>query len=268
MPTVFAIVCHPDDIEFTMAGTMLLMKERGCDLHYMTIANGSWGTTVMRREEIVRTRRDEAAASAALLGAVFHESLVDDLEVFYDRQTLLRLIATVREVKPDILLLQSPVDYMEDHQNAVRLGATAAFCRGMVNAPCDPPTEPTFQDVAVYHALPHGTRDPMRRLVRAERYVNIETVMAKKRELLACHKSQKEWLDRSQGYDSYLDSMTEAGAVIGKLSGRFRYAEGWRRRNHLGFSAREIDPMADILDDCSWVDPNYEKSLLGERFGS
>ena len=264
MPTVFAIACHPDDIEFTMAGTMLLMKQRGCDLHYMTIANGSWGTATMRRDEIIAARRGEAAAAAAMMGATFHEPLVDDLEVFYERKTLLRLIAAVREVKPDIVLLQSPVDYMEDHQNAVRLGVTAVFCRGMVNAPCEPPTEPTFQDVTIYHALPHGTRDPMRRVVRAERYVDIGPVMAKKRELLACHKSQKEWLDVSQGYDSYLDSMTEAGEIVGKLCGKYTYVEGWRRHNHVGLSAREIDPMADILGDVSWVDPAYEKYLRGE----
>ena len=33
MPTVFAIACHPDDIEFVMAGTMLFLKDRGCDVH-------------------------------------------------------------------------------------------------------------------------------------------------------------------------------------------------------------------------------------------
>ena len=262
MPTVFALACHPDDIEFMMAGTLLHLKERGCDLHYMTIANGSWGTTQLRREEIIRTRRDEAAASAAKLGATFHESLVDDLDVFYDRKSLLRLIAIMREVAPDILLLQSPVDYMEDHQNSVRLGVSAAFCRCMMNAPCDPPTPPTFQDVAIYHCLPFGRIDPLRHLVRAERYVDVEPVMPQKRELLACHTSQKEWLDASQGYDSYLDSMTEADAEVALATeGRYRYAEGWRRRLHIGFASHEIDPLGDLLADVSWVDPAYEQEL-------
>ena len=261
MPTVFAIACHPDDIEFVMAGTMLLLKDRGCDVHYMNIANGSWGTATMRREEIIRTRRDEAAASAAQMGFVYHESLVDDLDVFYDRPTLTKVIAVVRQVDPDIILLQSPVDYMEDHQNAVRLGVTAAFCRGMVNAPVDPPTPPTFKDVALYHGQPHGNLDPMRRLVRAERYVDISSVLQRKREALACHKSQKEWLDVSQGYDSYLDSMVEAAAGVGKLSGKYEYAEGWRRHNPLGFSAADIDPLGDLLADVSWVDPAYAERL-------
>ena len=265
MPTVFALACHPDDIEFVMMGTLLLLRERGCALHYMNIANGSWGTATMRREEIIRTRREEAAQSAKMLGATYHESLTDDLDVFYDKPTLHKLIAVVREVDPDIILLQSPVDYMEDHQNAVRLGVTAAFCRGMVNAPADPPTPPTFKDVTLYHGLPHGNRDPMRRLVRAERYVDITSVMEQKRAQLACHRSQKEWLDVSQGFDSYLDSMTESGALVGELCGKYRYAEGWRRHNHVGYAQREIDPLGELLSDLSWLDPVYQRWLDGKE---
>ncbi len=36
--------------------------------------------------------------------------------------------------------------------------------------------------------------------------------MAAKREMLALHRSQKEWLDASQGIDSYLDHMEAMGA--------------------------------------------------------
>ena len=213
--TVFAVACHPDDIEFTMAGTLFLLKDRGWDVHYMTVANGSWGSANARRADVIRTRREESIAAAAVIGATYHEACVDDLEVFYNRRTLLQMIATMREVDPDVVLVQSPSDYMEDHQNAVRLAVTAAFCRGMVNAPVEPPTPPTFKDVAVYHAAPHGNRDAMRKLVRSERYVDVGSVIPRKREALARHKSQKEWLDVSQGYDSYLDSMQEAAALVG-----------------------------------------------------
>ncbi len=259
--TVFAVSAHPDDIEFTMAGTMLLLKDRGWDLHYMTVSNGSWGTATMTREQIIRARRAESIAAAEYLGATYHESLVDDLEIFYDRRTLLQLIATMREVKPNVVLCQSPSDYMEDHQNAVRLAVTAAFCRGMTNAPTEPPMPATFQDVAVYHAAPHGNRDAMRKLVRSERYVDVSSVIPRKRAALACHKSQKEWLDVSQGYDSYLDSMQEAAALTGKLSGKYEYAEGWRRHNSLGFSSEDYDPLGEALADVSWLDPEYQKWL-------
>ena len=37
----FAIACHPDDIEFGMAGTLIKLKEAGYEIHYMNIANAA-----------------------------------------------------------------------------------------------------------------------------------------------------------------------------------------------------------------------------------
>jgi len=141
----FAVAAHPDDIEFHMAGTLILLGQAGYELPYMNIANGSCGTAHHSREEIIRLRREEARAAAASIGAVYHESLVDDLEIFYEKGLLARVAAVMREVAPEILLVQSPVDYMEDHQNAVRLAVTAAFCRGMPNFVTDPPRPPIEQ---------------------------------------------------------------------------------------------------------------------------
>ncbi|HUU58478.1 MAG TPA: PIG-L family deacetylase, partial [Phycisphaerae bacterium] len=39
-----AVAAHPDDIEFMMGGTLLLLGLAGCELHYMTVANGSCGS--------------------------------------------------------------------------------------------------------------------------------------------------------------------------------------------------------------------------------
>lgn len=261
-PIIFAIACHPDDIEFRMAGTMLLLKEKGCEIHYMNIANGSWGTASHRRGDIIRIRRAEAMASAEMMGAVYHESLVDDLDVNYtDKPTLLKLIAEIRFVDPDIILLPSTVDYMEDHQNACRLAVTAAFCRAMEPAPVDPPTPIKTKNVVLYHCQPVANRTPLRKIVRPERYIDITSVIQKKRDLLACHKSQKEWLDISQGYDSYLDAMSKDSAMVGKLSGRYEYAEGFRRHLHIGYAADDLDPLSDLLKENSWLDPDYEKCL-------
>ena len=40
----FAIGAHPDDIEFYMAGTLLLLKQAGCEIHYMNLASGNCGS--------------------------------------------------------------------------------------------------------------------------------------------------------------------------------------------------------------------------------
>ena len=35
--------------------------------------------------------------------------------------------------------------------------------------------------------------------------------------------------------------------TFAEMSGKFDHAEGWRRRLHLGFSAHETDPLAEVL---------------------
>ncbi len=241
-----ALAAHPDDIDFMMSGTLLLLGRAGYELHYMDVANGSCGTAVHDCDEIVRIRAQEARDAARTLGAVFHEPLVDDLMIYYTPQLVARLCAVIREVNPEILLLQSPQDYMEDHANACRLGVTACFCRGMRNFVTDPPSAPVDGQVAVYHAMPNGLVDPLRQPVRPDFFVDISDVLETKREALACHRSQKDWLDRSQGLDSYLRAMEDMAAQVGAMSGKFKYAEGWRRRLHLGFGEKDFDPLRAI----------------------
>jgi hypothetical protein len=64
------------------------------------------------------------------------------------------------------------------------------------------------------------------------------------------------WLDASQGMDSYLDAGDEMSRRVGRMSGIFEHAEGWRRHLHLGFSASEQAPLADALRGrCHAVQP-------------
>jgi hypothetical protein len=95
--------------------------------------------------------------------------------------------------------------------------------------------------------MPHGLSDQLGHPIIPGLFVNTESVQATKRAALACHRSQKQWLDISQGMDSYLDGMDQMSASVAKLSRRFKHAEGWRRHSHLGFSATSADPLRDVL---------------------
>lgn len=245
----FAVAAHPDDIEFMMSGTLALLGQAGYELHYMTIANGSCGTDRLSAKEIVRIRRQESIEAAAVIGATYHESLVDDIGIYYEPGTLRKLSAVVREVAPEILVTHRPQEYMEDHSNACRLALTAAFVRGMPNFVTDPPRAPVEQPVTCYHALPYGLRDPLRALVWPEMFVDVSAVMDLKRQMLAMHNSQKEWLDVSQGVGSYLSSMEEMCRQVGRMSGCYRFAEGWTRHLHLGYCDEEADPLSTALAD-------------------
>ncbi|MDD5707254.1 MAG: PIG-L family deacetylase [Kiritimatiellae bacterium] len=244
---VFAVAAHPDDIEFCMAGTLLLLARAGCEIHYMNVADGSCGSVKTDAATTARIRLQEARNAAARLGATFHPPIAVDLAIFHDAPHLAKMGSVMREVAPDILLVPSPNDYMEDHSNACRVAVTAAFARCVPNFPVDPPRPATERPVTIYHAQPHGHRDAMNRPVTPDFYIDIGSVINEKTEMLAEHRSQKEWLDHSQGMDAYLTTMQELCREMGAQSGRCIYAEGWRHHNHLGFCAADADPLADIL---------------------
>ncbi len=247
---VFAIAAHPDDIEFMMAGTLIELGKTGYELHYMTIANGSCGTATLEKDEIIRIRTQEARSAAEFIGAEYHPPITDDLEIYYERELLAKLCAIIRQVEPNILLVPSPEEYMEDHSNTCRLSVSAAFCRSLKNFPTNPPTQAINNEMAVYHAMPYGLKDPLRKPIIPDFFIDISDAIKQKREMLAMHKSQKEWLDHSQGIDSYLTTMEQMSAQVGTMSGKFEYAEGWRRHSHLGFaSSEEFDPLAEALQD-------------------
>jgi N-acetylglucosamine malate deacetylase 1 len=249
MPTAFAIGAHPDDIEFFMSGTLTLLGEAGYELHYMNLANGDLGTTQYDRVTAARVRREEGRAAAASIGAVYHESLCRDLEIIYDLSLLAKLTAVMREVAPQILLTHSPVDYMEDHTNTCRLAVSAAFARCMPNLITDPPRDAIFEKVTIYHSQPNGNRDPLRRIVEPEMYVDTTGVIDRQVQMLAQHESQKRWLDESQGLGAYLQTLRDLQAEVGRMSGLFAYAEGWRRHLHLGFCGPDDDPLRTALKD-------------------
>jgi LmbE family N-acetylglucosaminyl deacetylase len=247
MPSALAIAAHPDDIEFVMAGTLLLLRDAGWTIHCCNLSSGNMGSTVMTAAQTARTRRSEAQAAAELMDATWHAPICNDLSIFYTEENIRRVCAIVREAKPSVVLTHALQDYMEDHMITARLAVTAAFARGVPNYRSLPQRKPCLDPCVIYHAMPHGQRTPMRRRVFPEAFVDTTGVHARKRAALACHASQKEWLDKTQGMDSYLRTMEEFSSALGKQSRAFRQAEGWVRHLHYGFSDEADDPLQDTL---------------------
>ena len=256
-----AVAAHPDDIEFFMAGTLLHLKRLGWETHYLNVSSGNCGSQKMDSDETARVRGEEASRAAELLGASFHKGFSNDLEIFYDERHLRKLATIVRKVAPDVVLTHSPQDYMEDHVNVCRLAVTAAFTHSMPNFLSEPPVDPPYKEVTVYHAMPYGLRDNLRKRVEAGLFVDVAGVSGEKLAALSAHESQRSWLDASQGLDSYLAKMEELDVEVGRLSGKFEKAEGWRRRYHLGFSGDEVDPLRDALGELCLINEDYESDL-------
>lgn len=259
--SAIAIAAHPDDIEFVMAGTLLLLGARGWELHYLNLSTGNLGSTTMSPAKTAQVRRHEARAGAKVLGAVWHPPFCNDLEIFYDARALRRLAAVVRAVAPDAILTHSPQDYMEDHMNTCRLAVTAAFVRAMPGYQTVPKRRAIQKPVTIYHANPHGLRDGLRRRVHPGAFVDTTTVHERKTSALRCHRSQDQFLDVTQGMSSYLQTMDDLSREVGTLSGRFIHAEGWRRHLHWGFCEADHDPLRAALGERYLISQRYEESL-------
>jgi N-acetylglucosamine malate deacetylase 1 len=249
MPAVLAIAAHPDDIEFLMAGTMLLLQRRGWDLHYFNLCDGCLGSLTLDEAACRAIRLDEARRAAQTLRATHYPPIERDMELAYTTEKLRQVAAVVRQARPNIVLTHAPVDYMEDHQNAARLAVSAAFSRGMPNFRTLPQQPPWLQPLAVYHAQPHGHQTPLGEWVQADLWIDVSTVYHAKEAALKCHESQRSWLDDSQGMDNYLSTLRQLTEQAGKLSGRHPLAEGWRRHIHWGLCDAHYDPLASELQD-------------------
>jgi len=258
-PVAIAIAAHPDDIEFQMAGTLLLLKEAGWETHYFNLSSGNGGSVKMDSGQTAAVRLEEAKEAAAILGAQWHPPIANDLEIFYNETLLRKTAAVIREVQPSIVLTQPVMDYMEDHMNTARLAVTAAFAHGVPNFKSDPPREAYYHDVTLYHCMPHGGRDPLRRPVIPGSWVDVSAVNEVAMQALAAHRSQQAWLETSQGMNHFLAARQESLQEMGRLSGVYRLAEGWHRHLHLGFSATDTDPLVDVLK---------ERYLINEAFAS
>jgi len=130
------------------------------------------------------------------------------------------------------------------------LMVSACFCRGMRNWLSSPLRAPTFQDVYLYHCQPYGNRDQLRNLIRPTLFVDVTDKVEIKEDMLRAHASQKDWLDVSQGMDSYLITMREICAEVGEMAPEpVEYAEGFRQHLHGGLSAEDGDPLSEVLSD-------------------
>jgi len=55
--------------------------------------------------------------------------------------------------------------------------------------------------------------------------------------------------------------MDEMSLAVGRMSRRFKHAEGWRRHLHLGFSSCDRDPLGEALSRKYLINPRHEYSL-------
>ena len=122
MPTILALMAHPDDAEILCGGTLLrLSREQGYDVHVATCTPGDAGSADLGPEAIAAKRRNEGEAGAKRLGGTYHCLEMRDFQVAYTPETVRRAVEVMRLVNPSIVITHPRFDYMGDHEQCHHL---------------------------------------------------------------------------------------------------------------------------------------------------
>ena len=135
--SAMVVVAHPDDAEFTVAGTVAIWTEAGCHVTYVVCTDGNSGSHEpgMTRERLAEIRRAEQRAACATLGVGEVVFLGYDDGLLQPTLDLRRdLVRAIRQHKPDVLITWDPTtvlisdEYINhpDHRAAAQAALDAA----------------------------------------------------------------------------------------------------------------------------------------------
>jgi N-acetylglucosamine malate deacetylase 1 len=149
---VLAIAAHPDDVELSCAGTLVMLAGRGHRFGIVDLTQGEMGT-----RGDASTREREARTAGEILGADFREALdFGDGGLSKSRENELALVDLIRREKPLLILTSYPDDRHPDHRRAGELVTDAAYYAGLrkleTGRPAHRPQQTLYFSTAYVHS--------------------------------------------------------------------------------------------------------------------
>lgn len=240
------IYAHPDDIEFSAAGTAARWAAGGCEVTYVVITDGNVGSHEkgMTSVQVAEVRRAEQKAAAEVAGVQkcvflgYHDGLLQPtLEL---RRELVRLI---RELKPQVVICGDPTVYFPsntrinhpDHRAAATAAIDAVF----------PASEMPllYPELEADGLTPHKVHYVLiSNPVEASFFVDISETIDQKLEALRQHTSQLGDWDPEEPIRAWA---AETGKKVG-----FKYAEAFRLITLRGEEDEDerVEPEEEIAD--------------------
>lgn len=238
--SAMVIVAHPDDIEYTCAGTLARWAKAGARISYVLCTSGDAGIdepgmTRARAIEIREAEQREAARIAGAAEVIFlHEPdglLVPTLEL---RKKLVR---EIRRFRPEVVMCGDPTivwagsDYINhpDHRASAAAALDATFpAAGQPNL---------FEDLAQEGLTAHKPRKVyVMSWDQSDTFVNIEETIEQKIEALRAHTSQM------RGWDP--EKLIREWASESAKGKEMAYAESYR--------------VVTLVDDETWQSSQAE----------
>lgn len=216
---ILAFGAHPDDIEYSVAGTLLKYKSQGHKIFIALSTSGNTGSNVIPTiEEVARTREAEMLEAAKLYDAQVRFLRFDDERLLDTNETRTAVLDALRWAQPDIIFTHNPTDESPDHATTSKLVRAM-----MLSLPgkLQQSTMPTCEKVPSLFFWENGMGVDF----LPEAYVDITEFFDLKLEALMKHKSQQAWMEVFN---------SELGEDV-RISARFRgnqigvkYAESFR----------------------------------------
>ncbi len=124
---ILAIAAHRDDVEQTCGGTLLVQQALGWTTGIVDLTQGEAGTRGSAAE-----RAAEAAEAARILRVSHREALdLPDGNIQNTYENRLKLAATLRRLRPRVVILPYWQGRHPDHYTAATLGYEACFIAGL-----------------------------------------------------------------------------------------------------------------------------------------
>lgn len=178
---ILAIGVHPDDVEISAGGTLLVHLALGKTVGILDLTRGELGT-----RGTGETRDVEAANAAKILGVHFRENLrMRDGFLQNDEAHQLEIIKRLRKYKPEIVICNATEDRHPDHGKSSKLVSDACFLSGLMKVATSHEgiQQEAWRPKAVYHYVQD-------RQLKPDLLVDISAFMDKKEEALYAYKTQ------------------------------------------------------------------------------
>jgi LmbE family N-acetylglucosaminyl deacetylase len=240
---ILAIHAHPDDVEILAGGTLARLSGAGHSITIVTMTPGDCGSKHHSADEIAEIRRAEAKAAAALIGADYLCAELRDMAIFNDDAARRKTTEILRMVQPEIVITSAPSDYHCDHEATSALVRDACFAAPAPNYHSGT-ASPLPQIPHLYFMDPVEGLDRDARPLAPDFIVDVTSTFETKKNMLACHNSQRLWLKEHHGMDDYLESMEKWTRERGR-QGHVTYGEGFRRYPCHPYPQTEI--LAELL---------------------
>ena len=187
---LLVIGAHPDDCELKAGGLTALYRQAGHQVKYVCVTNGEAGHQRLTPPELIKVRRAESDAVAALMGIEYDILGNKDGQLLPTVEARFELIALIRRYQPDLILTHRPNDYHPDHRATSTLVCDAAY---MVIVPHIVPEVPALRVNPVIAYLSDHFQRPAP--FQPSVVVDVEPVLESILDQMACHRSQFfEWL--------------------------------------------------------------------------